>query len=128
MTIHPNYEKTLIEIARALPANRMEQLVDFARFLESQSLTEKLLKGEDLTEIEADNAEWDAILASEESQALLEKLADEALAEHRAGKTRPTASASQSQGVPGRQIVQFAGTISKEDLGQMRQAIEDDCA
>jgi hypothetical protein len=89
MTIHPNYEKTLIEIARSLPTNRMEQLVDFARFLESQSLTEKLLKGEDLTEIEADNAEWDAILASEESQALLEKLADEALAEHRAGKTRP---------------------------------------
>ena len=39
MTIYPNYERTLIEIARALPVNRMEQLVDFARFLESQSQT-----------------------------------------------------------------------------------------
>ena len=43
MTIHPNYEKTLIEIARSLPMNRMEQLVDFARFLESQSLTEEVV-------------------------------------------------------------------------------------
>jgi hypothetical protein len=42
MAIHPTYEKTLIEIARALPTHRVEQLVDFARFLESQSQTDEV--------------------------------------------------------------------------------------
>ncbi len=47
------------------------------------------LQEESVAEVEADNAQWDAFLATDEAQALLEKLADEALAEHRAGKTRP---------------------------------------
>ncbi|MCZ7667615.1 MAG: hypothetical protein M5U34_10560 [Chloroflexi bacterium] len=83
MTIHPNHEQTLIKIARALPGNRVEQLVDFARFLEAQNLSEALLQGESIAEIEADNARWDALLETDEAQALLEKLADEALSEHR---------------------------------------------
>jgi hypothetical protein len=44
---------------------------------------------ESIDAIEADNARWDALLATDESQAVLERLADEAFAELRAGKTRP---------------------------------------
>ena len=84
-----DYERILINTVRVLPPHRVEQLVDFARFLEAQILTEKLLQEEDIAEIEADNARWDTLLATDEAQVLLEKLADEALAEHRAGKTQP---------------------------------------
>ena len=77
--LNPGYEKTLINIVRDLPPNRVEQLVDFARFLEAQILVEELFREEDMIEIEADNARWDALLATDEGQALLDKLAHEAL-------------------------------------------------
>ena len=56
---------------------------------------------ESIDEIEADNDRWDALLATEESQALLEQLADEALAEYRAGKTKPMAFTDDGRLVPG---------------------------
>lgn len=83
-----DYEQTLIDIVRTLPPSRAEQLVDFARFLEGQILAEEVFGEETEAEIEADNAQWDALLESDEGQALLEKLAGEALAEHRAGRTK----------------------------------------
>jgi hypothetical protein len=83
------YERVLIDIVRLLPPNRVEQLVDFARFLEGQILSEALTTEEKIAEIEAENARWDALLETDEAQNLLEKLADEALEEHRAGKTKP---------------------------------------
>ena len=84
----------LLAIARSLPPSRAAQLVDFARFLEAQSLAESLAReDESMLETQAENARWDALLATDESQALLEKLADEALAEHRAGLTKPMAFA-----------------------------------
>lgn len=92
----------LLEIARSLPPSRAEQLVDFARFLEAQSWAESLERqDESLEAIEADNARWDALLATDESQALLEQLADEALAEYRAGKTKPMAFTDDGRFVPG---------------------------
>ena len=81
----------LIKIVRVLPSSRVEQLVDFARFLEAQILSEDIIKQESVLEIDADNEKWDALMATDESQALLDKMADEALAEHRAGKTMPMA-------------------------------------
>lgn len=89
IAVHRDSERTLIKIMRALPPNRAAQLVDFARFLEAQILSEELIQEEDMAEIEADDARWDALLATDEAQTLLENLADEALAEYRAGKTRP---------------------------------------
>jgi hypothetical protein len=86
-----DFEQTLIKIARVLPPDRVEELVDFARFLEAQILSEKLLQEEDSVEIEGDNERWDALLATDEAQSLLEKLAGEALAEHPSGKTEPMA-------------------------------------
>lgn len=79
VTIQPDYEQTLIQIARVLPPTQVAQLVDFARFLEAQLLSEALFSGDSTAEIEADNAEWDALLATDEAQNLLGKLADEAL-------------------------------------------------
>ena len=81
-------EQLLLGIVRALPPERVEQLVDFARFLEAQILSEELAKDETISEVEADNARWDALLETEEGQAVLENLAAEALSEHRAGKTK----------------------------------------
>lgn len=84
----PDYEQTLIDIVRVLPPGRAEQLIDFARFLEAQLVAEELFQEENIDEIEADNARWDALLESDEGQELLEELAQEALADHRRGRTK----------------------------------------
>jgi len=101
ISVSQEYEHILINTVRVLPPNRAEQLVDFARFLEAQILTEELMRGEDVAEIDADNVRWDSLLASDKAQNLLEKLADEALAEHRAGKTNPMRFNAEGQIVPG---------------------------
>lgn len=88
---YQTYERTLVAIVRTLPPHRAEQLVEFARFLEAQRLTEELTQDENTEAIEADNAQWDELLATEKSQTLLAQLAGEALKEHRAGKTRSMA-------------------------------------
>ena len=69
-TIRQDYKQTLDEIATVLPPNRLEQLVDFARFLEAQLLSESLLQEESMAEIEADNEKWDALLETDEGQTL----------------------------------------------------------
>lgn len=87
-TLNPDYERALMDIVRALPPDRAEQLIDFARFLEAQNLSEELFPDDQTDEIEADNARWDALLESDAGQAMLEKLAYEALRGHRAGHSR----------------------------------------
>lgn len=87
--VYQDYEQTLITIVRSLPLNRVQQIVEYAKFMEAQILTEKLMEEETAAEIEADNARWDALVATDRSQKLLEQLANEALAEHRAGRTTP---------------------------------------
>ncbi len=87
--MHKDNEQTLINIARFLPSNRVEQLVDFARFLEAQILSENLVKEEAIQEIEADNERWDVLMATDKAQSLLEKMAGEALVEHPTSKTKP---------------------------------------
>lgn len=77
-------EEALRHIVRTLPQERISQLIDFARFLETQTLVEEIKD----TETEEED-KWDTLLASEEGQDLLDELADEALEEHRAGYTRP---------------------------------------
>jgi hypothetical protein len=98
--VKQDYEQTLIEIMRGLPPGRVEQLVDFPRFLEAQLLSEALLQEEDPDEVEGDNAWWDALLATEKSQAWLEKMAEKARAEHRAGKSRPMVFDDEGRLVP----------------------------
>ncbi len=99
-TATQNHERTLVKIVRTLPPKRAEQLVDFARFLEAQILAENLTQEEE-TEVVADNARWDALFATDKGQSLLEKLAEEALTEHQAGKTKPMSVNVQGRIVPG---------------------------
>lgn len=80
------YEQTLLSIARTLPAERLRQVVQFARFLQVQTLDEfALVEEETPEEIAADEALWDAQFAA--SQDGMAKLAERALAEYKAGKS-----------------------------------------
>ena len=99
--VNKNQEQTLIKIIRALPPLKAEELLDFARFLEAQILTERLIQEEDAAEIEADNEQWDALLATDKSQKLLERLAEEALTEHRLAKTKPMLFSHEGRIMPG---------------------------
>ncbi len=83
------YEKQLLRIVHRLPPDRVAQVIDFAAFLESRIKTldqEQHAEDETPEEIAADNARWDALLASNESQSLLEQLADQAELDIEAGK------------------------------------------
>ena len=64
-------------------------------------MSEDLIKQESVLEIDADNEKWEALMATDESQALLDKMAVEALAEHRAGKTTSMAFTNKGRIVPG---------------------------
>lgn len=88
VAINQDYERILINTIRFLPRNRAEQLVDFARFLEAQSLAEALVQEEGVEDIAAENARWDALLSTNKAQDLMEKMASEALAEQRDGQTK----------------------------------------
>jgi hypothetical protein len=69
--------------------------------LKAQLLSDELLQEESMAEMEANNAQWDTLLETDEAQSLLEKLANEAFAEHRAGKTKKMAFNNEEQIVPG---------------------------
>ncbi len=88
MVTNKENERTLIKIARVLPSHRVEQLLDFARFLEAQILSENLISEAGSMEIASDNEQWEALMATDEAQTLLNQMANEALSEHRAGKTK----------------------------------------
>jgi hypothetical protein len=87
----PQSERQLTAILHHLPPERQTQLLAFARFLAFETFQTTdldFLEAElDLDEpLTAEDARWDALLASSEGQLGLEKLAAEALAEIRAGK------------------------------------------
>lgn len=82
------YEQTLLNIARTLPAERLRQVVQFARFLQVQPLDEfALVDEESPEEIAADEALWDAQFAA--TQDGMAKMAEKALTEYKAGKSTP---------------------------------------
>jgi hypothetical protein len=98
-------EQKLVEIVRRLPPERVAQVIDFARFLESQtdqtSDQDQLDEGESQELMAEGDARWDALLATDESQRLLEKLADEALADIQAGRARPMVFTEDGEIAPG---------------------------
>ena len=88
-----NYERKIVAIIRQLPPERGLQLLAFARFLafETFQTTDlEFLEDESVIEESYTNADghWDLLLDSEEGQLALDKLADGALADVRAGKTK----------------------------------------
>jgi hypothetical protein len=91
------YERALIQIVRKLPPERVYEVLDFAQFLEFQ-VAKMRERDQEYTE---DDARWDALLATEESQRLLEKMADEALSEIEAGQATPIVLTEDGEIAPG---------------------------
>lgn len=82
------YEETLLNIVRTLPSAQVEQILQFARYIQTQTLDEFAFAGDETPEdIAADEARWDAQFAA--TQDGLRRLADEIRAEIRAGKSSP---------------------------------------
>jgi hypothetical protein len=99
------YEQRLIGIVRRLPPERVSQVIDFARFLEIQmtkTYDDYLLdEDESEKEIAIENTRWDTLLATDEFQCLLEKMADKALADIQAGRARPMVFTEDGEIAPG---------------------------
>jgi len=80
----------VVELVLALPADRLASVYDFARFIQSHPLapipTDDVF-GETAEEILADEEEWERQFAGSHDE--LKKMAQEAAADYRAGKTRP---------------------------------------
>lgn len=86
-TRQTQYEKKLIAIVRQLPPKRIEQLVDFATFLQSRAETDdEWLIDDNPEKSAAANEQWDALFASEEGQILLDSLVEQAKADIEAGR------------------------------------------
>ncbi len=81
---HQEYEQLLVEILHKLPVERVAQVLDFARFIETQ-IKEELDEKETEEEIAASEAKWDAIVARPEVQERMIQMAEQALAEADAG-------------------------------------------
>ena len=82
------YEQALLSIARTLPAEGVLQVLQFARFLQIQTLDEFALDDEETPdEIAADESLWDAQFAA--TQDGMAKMAEKVRAEIRAGKSTP---------------------------------------
>jgi hypothetical protein len=99
------YEQKLVRVVRRLPLERVSQVIDFAQFLEFQttgtSADGLLGEAENKEEITVENAQWDALLATDKSQRLLEKMADAALADIQAGRARPMVFTVDGEIAPG---------------------------
>ncbi len=87
------YERTVINIIRKLPPERVQQLVDFARFLELQ-IAQKNHKdrfGEKEIETEegirASEEKWDVLFTKPEAKHVMREMAHEALEDYRAGRS-----------------------------------------
>jgi len=85
------YEQQLVSVIRRLPPHFVSQVINFAKFLEFQLIGNRndILTDETEEEIAENNARWDQMLATDESQQLLEKMADEALGKIHAGRAEP---------------------------------------
>ena len=77
----------------------LEKEVSAYRFIDGKIV--QITSEEEIAEVEADNARWDALLDTNEAQDLLEKLADEALEEYQAGKTKRMTVDDEGRIVPG---------------------------
>jgi len=77
------YEQALISILRTLPVERVAQILDYARYIQSQTIEDFGFLDDDETEEEilADEAHWDAQFAA--TQDGLEKMADKVRADIR---------------------------------------------
>ena len=95
------YEQALISIVRTLPVERIVQILDYARYIQSQTIEDFGFLDDDETEEEilADEARWDAQFAATQDD--LKKMADKVRAEIRAGRTMPMVFTKDGRLMPG---------------------------
>ncbi|MEZ4659513.1 MAG: hypothetical protein R2911_18290 [Caldilineaceae bacterium] len=95
----PKYEQALIGIIHTLPAERIQQILDYARYIQTQTLEDfALLEDENPEDIAADEARWDAQFAASQSE--LTTMAARVRAEIAAGKARPMGFTKDGKIVP----------------------------
>ena len=86
-TIQASYERELLGIVHHLPIERLAQLVDFARYIQSQTREDFLeLKDECEEDVLADEAQWDKQFAA--TQNGLKRMAERVRGEIQAGRTQ----------------------------------------
>jgi uncharacterized protein YcaQ len=94
------HEQVLINIVRTLPMERVMQILDFARYVQSQTQEAlDLLDEEDEETILADEARWDAQFAATQNE--LKIMAEEVRAEIYAGRTQPMVFTKDGRIAPG---------------------------
>ncbi|GAK56979.1 hypothetical protein U27_03943 [Candidatus Vecturithrix granuli] len=82
-----SYEQELIRIIHTLPVERIAQVIDFARYIESQTHEDFItLDSEQEEDILADEARWDAQFAA--TQDGLKRMAEHVRKEIRTGRTK----------------------------------------
>jgi len=94
-------EQQWLHLMRELPPNRRAELIDFAEFLQTRVEEAELDEAETEEAIRASEEKWDALFAREDAQRLMEQMADEALEEYRAGRTRPIVFTEDGEIAPG---------------------------
>lgn len=119
-----DYEQQLIGVVRRLPRERVVEVIDFAQFLEfktSEDYDDDLLgDAANQARIAEENARWDALLETEESQRLLEKMADEALAEIGVGAVETMkAQRAYHVGAPEQTVVRILQRLPPERARQL---------
>jgi len=95
------YEQALVGIVQTLPVERAAQILDYARYIQSQAIKDSGILDSDETEEEilADETRWDAQFAA--TQGGLEKMADKVRADIRAGRTMPMVFTPDEKIAPG---------------------------
>ncbi len=84
-------EKVLLALVRRIPPERVEQIIDFARFVQlriDRPDFDSLILEDQVEEDRSSEASWDKLFARPEAQSLMEEMALQALAEHDAGLTQ----------------------------------------
>jgi len=95
-----SYEQALFSIINTLPVERVLQILEFARYIQTQTLEDfALLEEETTEEIVADEARWDAQFA--ETQDEFKKMADVVRAQIKAGRPKTMEFTNDGKIAPG---------------------------
>ncbi|MFO7540899.1 MAG: hypothetical protein R6X32_22895 [Chloroflexota bacterium] len=87
-TVSDTHEQTLLAIVRSLPVEQVKQVLDFARYIQIQTLDDfDFAEGATSEDVAADEARWDAQFAA--TQDGLKKMAASVRAEIQAGRSQP---------------------------------------
>ncbi len=94
----------VVEILKVLPANKLSSAYDYLQFLQQQAAMDEWPFDATPSEMAQDDAEWDALFKTEQSQSFLSVMAAEARAEYVAGQTEPLATLLNEEDIAGDEV------------------------